>query len=155
MTDDTITLDIRIETGTDCPPDAFEKFNTMALQDFRRAWKAAGCTSRVRRHPESFTVEVTGPAGAVLDAMAEMQEAARAWEIIRLAARVSAAIDADVRSAEDRDEHVFVCPNGHVTSAPRGGLVDRYLAKIGPPRCPDCSERTRFADDARHVPLPG
>jgi hypothetical protein len=48
-------------------PDVFERMNAKFFRPLRADLFANGCTSKLRRHGNTATLEVTGPASAMLD----------------------------------------------------------------------------------------
>jgi hypothetical protein len=147
--DDTITLSHRIDTGPRSPnvDRSFAKFNTICLRPIREAWRKYGCTSRVVRDDASFTVEVTGPANRVLDAMAWMREGGRAWEVVTTANRVTERMIDQVNACVERGDLAFLCEHDHVTAITTNGnpMAGAYLLR--PPACSTCGKESRSAGE--------
>lgn len=142
MADDTITHETTIATPEWWDDAVGRVYNEDILRPLRVAWRDAGCTSKVRRTPDGYVVEVSGPVHSVLDAIRDINDLPvtirRVDSMRRALEKVSARVSAVLAEGHD---FAFLCPRGHVFGA-FGEAAQRMHEKLGAPRCLDCGEKT-------------
>lgn len=109
---DNLTLSVDVAIPPSLSPEMVEQFNEQILRPKQEVWRSRSCTSEVKRTETGFTIDVSGPMNAVLDAIASMREAEQIVLGLGKLAEESNANAAKIAAGRARGDLVFVCANG-------------------------------------------
>lgn len=142
MDDDTITHEAMVVLPSWWGGACDRRFNESKLRPMRAGWRDAGCTSKVRRIPDGYLIEVSGPVSPVLDAVRDINDFRN---MVQYIIAMTPAIEKLAEHVEpvfaDGHEVAFVCSRGHIFGAV-GELARQMHEKCGAPRCVDCGDKT-------------